>query len=110
MIIDYEGEKLDFDLEEITLGEATYIKKHTGLTLMGLDQGLSVGDPDALRAVWWLIQTHTGNKVNIDGVDFKIVKLSNAIQTAYEKEQAEQEVETNPDGSPKEQEDQTPGS
>jgi hypothetical protein len=92
MKIQYEGEYLEFDLEEVTLAQATYLHKKLGLTLLGLDRGLVEGNPDALRAVWWLMQQQAGNtKVNIDSLDFKIVKLTNAIQEAYEAEQANKE-------------------
>lgn len=101
MKIQYEGEELEFDLSEVTLGQATYLKRHLGLTLMGLDQGLGEGDPDALRGVWWLIQDQSGKKCNIDSVDFKIVKLSNAIQDAVEAERGAEEE------APKDEEGQT---
>lgn len=86
MKIEYEGETLNFDLEEITVQQATVLKRKLGLTLLSLDQGLLEGDPDALRAVYWLIRTQSGETVDIDTVDFKIVKLANAIQNAVEKE------------------------
>lgn len=93
MKIDYEGETLEFDLEEITVQQATVLKRKLGLTLLSLDNGLIEGDPDALRAVYWLIRTQSGERVDIDEVDFKIVKLANAIQAAVEKEAADKEAE-----------------
>lgn len=104
MEIHYEDEVFHFDLEDVTLAQATYIHKRLGLTLMGLDQGLMEGHPDALRAVWYLIKVQGGEKVNIDNLDFKIVKFANAVQTASEKEQKEKEAEGE---DPKEPEDQT---
>lgn len=92
MKIEYEGQTLTFDLDEITVQQATVLKRKLGLTLMGLDKGLMEGDPDALRAVFWLIQTQSGNKVDIDEVDFKVVKLANAIQEAVEAQAAEEEA------------------
>ena len=86
MKILYEGETLEFDLEEITVQQATVLKRKLGLTLLSLDSGLIEGDPDALRAVYWLIRTQSGERLDIDEVDFKIVKLANAIQAAVEKE------------------------
>jgi len=89
MKINYEGEVLEFDLEEVTVQQATVLKRQLGLTLLGLDQGLVEGDPDALRAVYWLILEQAGGKrVDINEVDFKIVKLANAIQAAVEEEAA----------------------
>ena len=102
MKIEYEGETLEFDLEEITLQQATVMYKQLGLTLLKLDTGLIEGNPDALRAVYWLIRTQQGDKVDINEVDFKIVKLSNAIQTAVDKENAEKEATKEADG-PKEE-------
>jgi hypothetical protein len=91
MKVTYEGETLDFDLEEIDVQQATVLKRRLGLTLLSLDQGLNEGDPDALRAVYWLMMVQSGKKVDIDEVNFKIVKLANAIQDAVEKETKEKE-------------------
>jgi hypothetical protein len=92
MIVEYEGEKLTFDLDEIDVQQATVLKRKLGLTLLSLDAGLSEGDPDALRAVFWLMQVQSGKTgVDIDAVNFKIVKLANAIQDAVEKENAAKE-------------------
>lgn len=89
MKIQYEGQVLEFDLEDITVQQATVLKRKLGLTLLTLDKGLLEGDPDALRAVYWLIQEQSGNRVDIDTVDFKIVKLANALQEAIEAEAEE---------------------
>jgi hypothetical protein len=90
MIVEYEGEKLTFDLDEIDVQQATVLKRKLGLTLLSLDAGLTEGDPDALRAVYWLMLVQSGHKgVDIDDVNFKIVKLANAIQDAADKENAE---------------------
>lgn len=93
MRIEYEGESLEFDLEQLTVRQAMYLKMRLGLTLLGLDQGLVAGDPDALLAIYWLMRTQGSDKpVDIDTLDFKVVKLANAVQTAVEAEQAEQEA------------------
>jgi hypothetical protein len=96
MKIEYEGETLEFDLEEVTVSQATVLKRRLGLTLLSLDQGLMDGDPDALRAVMWLIQTQAGKKVDIDELDFKIVKLANAIQAAVEKDAEDRDADEAP--------------
>ena len=94
MKIVYEGETLDFDLDQITVRQAMYLKTKLGLTLLGLDQGLASGDPDALLAIYWLIRTHAeGKTVDIDTLDFKVVALANAVQEAVEAEQKAQEEE-----------------
>lgn len=109
MKVCYEGEELEFDLERVTVRQAMQLKMKLGLTLLGLDEGLTKGDPDALLAVYWLMRTHSSDKpVDIDTLDFKIVKLANAIQEAVEKEQAEQEEEVKAAGkAPKKREGAT---
>ena len=94
MKIEYEGETLDFDMEQLTVRQAMYLKSKLGLTLLGLDQGLMAGDPDALLAIFWLIRTHADGckPVEIDTLDFKVVKLAEAVQNAVEAEQAAQEA------------------
>lgn len=93
MKVEYEGRTLEFDLEEITVRQATVLKRKLNLTLMSLDRGLTEGDPDALRAVYWLMLVQSGEKdVDIDTLDFKIVKLANAVQEAVEAETAKKEA------------------
>jgi hypothetical protein len=92
MKINYEGQVLTFELEEITVQQATVLKRQLGLTLLSLDKGLMEGDPDALRAVYWLILTQSGQKADINEVDFKVVKLANAIQESVEAETEAEEA------------------
>jgi hypothetical protein len=93
MKVDYEGKTYNFELEEITVSQATVLKRRLGLTLLSLDAGLNEGDPDALRAVYWLMLDQSGERVDIDEVDFKIVKLANAVQAAADKEAEENKTE-----------------
>jgi len=92
MKLEYEGEVYDFDLEEITVGQAKMIKQHCNLTLMGLESGLADGDPDALLAIYWLMLANSGKARPIGEVDFKIVKFAKALQEATEKEEAERKA------------------
>lgn len=82
MLVKFEGKEYQFDLDEITLAQATVIKVHCKLTLIGLEAGLRDGDPDALRAIYWLMLVNSGSPANIDTLDFKIVKFANAVQEA----------------------------
>jgi hypothetical protein len=102
MKICYEGNELNFDLEELTLEQATTIYRRLGLTLLGLDQGLIDGNPDALRAIYWMILQQDDPKVEIEAVNFKIVKFANAVQEAVEREAAEA-AEKEAAGGPKDE-------
>lgn len=98
MNISYEGKDYAFDLDEIDVDQATLIKRKFNLNLLGLEAGLREGDPDSLRAIYWLMLAQNGERANIDNVKFKIVKFSNAIQTAnlQEIEKAEAEAAADP--------------
>lgn len=80
--VKYEGKEYNFDLEDITVQQARTIKSSCNLTLLGLETGLEQGDPDALRAVFWLMLAQNGEVEEIDRVDFKIVKFARAIDAA----------------------------
>lgn len=86
MHVTYEDKEYTFDLEEITVAQARTIKASCGLSLMGLEEGLTTGDADALRAVFWLMLCQNGESPDIDRVDFKIVKFARAIDGAATKD------------------------
>ncbi len=86
MIINYEDHDYAFELDDIDIAQATVIYRKFNLTLLALEAGLREGHPDALRAIYWLMLTQ---HVNIDTVNFKIVKFANAIQNATDVDQAE---------------------
>lgn len=101
MKISYEDKEYDFDLDEIDVSQATVIKRKFGLTLLSLESGLREGDPDSLRCLYWLMLTQDGQRVNIDNINFKIVKFANAIQEANLRELEEAEAKAGED-APKE--------
>lgn len=93
MKVYYDDKEYDFDLDEITVSQARTIKAKCGFTLLGLEEALAVGDADALRAIFWLMLCNSGQTVDIDRVDFKIVKFAQALQRATEAETATTETE-----------------
>lgn len=80
--INYEGKEYKLDIEEITVQQARTIKSSCGVTLMGLENGLAMADPDALRAMFWLMLCQSGEVQDIDRLDFKIVKFAQALDKA----------------------------
>lgn len=92
MKLDYEGTEYSFDLEDITVQQARTIKASCGLTLLGLEAGLEAGDPDALRAIFWLMLCQNGETPDIDRVDFKIVKFAKALDAQANAESKEDEA------------------
>lgn len=92
MLIKYDDKEYTFELDEIDIAQATLIYRKFQLTLLSLEAGLREGHPDALRAIYWLMLTQDGQRVNIDNLSFKIVKFANAIQQANEAEIEEAEA------------------
>jgi len=103
MKIKFEGEEYTFDLEELTVAQAKVIKVHTGMTLLGLEEGLSRGDPDALRALYWLMHAQSGKSCDIDRADFKIIAFSKALEESLAPEDEEGAEKPNSEESPKEE-------
>lgn len=95
MKVEYDGAEYTLDLDEIDVVEASYIKVKTGLTLLGLQAGLEQADPDALKALFWLMHKQSGKAVDIERVNFKIMKFIEAIKGSQDKE-PDSEAPVNP--------------
>lgn len=92
MEIVYEGEEYELEFDDITAQQAKLIKDRCGLTIAGLQEGLSTGDADALRALFWLMMVQSGVTCNLDTVDFKVVKFISALTEASQKMDEEQKA------------------
>lgn len=86
MEVRWNDKDYTFNLERIRVSEAKIIKVQTGYTLMTLEEGLDNADPDALRAVFWLMMVHNGEPVALERVDFEILAFAKALQEGSEKE------------------------
>lgn len=82
MKVTFEGTDFEFDLEDITVAQAKVIKVHRGLTMLGLQNGIGEGDPDALAALYWLMHAQSGIQCNPDNVDFKLLAFTKALSEA----------------------------
>jgi hypothetical protein len=101
MNVHFEDTDYEFDLSNMTVAQAKVIKVHCGMGLKGLSDGINDGDPDALRAVYWLMQVQTGLVSNIDRVDFVVVKFLDALAEAS-KAETEAAAEVADEDAPKE--------
>ena len=86
MKVSWNEKMFTLDLDDIDVQQAKVIKVHCQLTLLGIQEGLTVGDPDALRAVYWLMHAQSGTPLDIDRCNFKIVPFLTAVQKAAETE------------------------
>ncbi len=84
MIIKWEGEDFTLDLDEIDLAQAKVIQVHCGLSLLQIDDGIKTGNPDAIRALFWLMHVQSGKSLDIDRVNFKVVKFMSALSDAID--------------------------
>ena len=99
MIIEYEGQRHEFDYADIGVKQAMKIEKHTGLSFFEWGQAVAERrDMRALQAVGWLI-LHGGDlDVPIEDCDFKVVRLGAAIAKAQAAEEAAEKAAQ--DGQP----------
>lgn len=63
-ILDWDGRLL--------VSEGIAVKKVAGLTPLQVMQSMEALDPEALRALIWVLRTRTGEKVKLSDVDFDI--------------------------------------
>lgn len=97
MIVKYDGREYTFDPEEIELKQAMVIKGKTGYNLLQWQAALEQGDPDALRAMYWLMLTQSGEVADMDLVNFKIVRFAEALRQAQETEGESEPDPTTPE-------------
>lgn len=91
MIVRFDDQEYQFDLDDIDVSQARYLKRKFGLSLMDLEDGLERADVDCLVALYWLMMQQNGKTVEPDRVNFKIVQFGIALRVA-----AEAEREANP--------------
>jgi hypothetical protein len=89
MKVHFEDEDFELDLDEIDVMQARIIKRQTGLTLAGLQKGLSEVDPDCMVALYWLMKNQNGVTVDMNKVNFKVVKFGQALGEATDRETEE---------------------
>lgn len=92
MLIHFEDQDFEFDIEALTLADARYIKRNCGLTVRGLMDGLAEVDPEAALALFWLMHKQNGQVKDINKLpDFPLLKFAEAIAAAFAAEQGDEE-------------------
>lgn len=99
MIIDYDGQQYPFDMDDVDIQQGLAIEKFMGCSFDEWGKKLMAGNDLAARqALGWLI-LHPAADVPIEATNFKMVKLGQALNAAYEAEGATSgagEAETGP--------------
>ena len=101
MQVTFNGEEYKLNLMDLEVSQAKVIKSHCGLTYLKLMEGLAEFDPDAVRAVYWLMHAQSGKPCNIDTADFSLNKFMEAMDAAA-KAEAEAEAKGEETEAPKE--------
>lgn len=92
MIVDYDGKSYEFSMDELTLEQAQKIKRVLGLTPLKVETGLMEADPDALQAVFWLMNQQNGaTNIQLERVRFKPIPLANALYDAMKAKAGKEE-------------------
>lgn len=97
MLVKFEDEEYTLDLDDIDLNQAMLIKSKTGMTLKAWNDAITEADPEALRALYWLMLEQNGKRMVYERIQFKVVKFFAAFADAM-KDEAESEK---PDPKPK---------
>jgi hypothetical protein len=94
MEIEWEGRMREVDANAVDIKQAFVIKESTkddaypgGRSLSAWQQGLNEVDPACVRAFYWLMLQQEGTEVPIAGLNFPVIKFSNAVMTAVVAEQ-----------------------
>lgn len=96
MLVHFEDTDYQFELEDIDVSQARYIKRQTGLSIKAFLDGLGEIDPDCVVAAYWLMKAQNGTVVDMNKVNFKLIRFGDALGEAMK---AEDEAE-NPTGEP----------
>jgi hypothetical protein len=102
--VEWDGETYDLDLDDIDVSQGRQIKRQTGLSLLKFQEGLMEVDTDCVVVAYWLMMAQNGKAVDMNRVNFKVVKFTEAIIMAAAREKQEQEERdaANPTGEPTE--------
>jgi len=93
LIIDYDGSKYQFALEDVTVRQALAIEKFMGCPFAEWGKRLQDGgDLRARQALGWLV-LHPDGTVSIEDTDFRIVAFGKALEAAFAAEEAAQAPE-----------------
>ena len=83
-MIKISGVLYDFDMTDITVAEARWLKREFGWTLLSWAEALKEYDPDALAMVGWLAQKHAGSTAAFDDFDVSISALEFGVEDPTE--------------------------
>jgi hypothetical protein len=88
MNVEFDDTEYQFDLDDIDVTQARYLKRKIHMTLMDLEEGMLRADPDALVGLYWLMLAQNGKVVDIDKLNFKLVRFGIALQKAVKADRA----------------------
>lgn len=91
-----QDREFHFDLDDMDVVQARYIKRNTGMTPKSMFDGLKEGDPEALVALYWLMLAQNGIAADINKLNFKLARFGEALNAAAEAEAEAKPEESDP--------------
>lgn len=88
MLIHFEDQDYQFEFT-FDLSQSRHIKRVTGLTPRKLIEGLREIDPDAVAAVYFLMKAQNGVAVDMNKINFDVMKFTTAYADAEAREKQE---------------------
>ena len=69
IVIEFEGEKFDYDPDSLLMSELSEIKKVTGLSRREWNQALTEEDVEAVRGLIFILKKRAGTEVRYSEID-----------------------------------------
>ena len=99
MIIEYKGQRYDYDAGSVTVRQAMAIEAHTGVAFEKWGEEISTANLKGLQAFGWLILTGGDLSKPVGETDFEMAALGEGVAKAQAAEEAAEKA----------QEEQAPG-
>jgi hypothetical protein len=100
MLINWDGTDYLYDDRRVKVSQAAIIKRETGLDWpMEFAEAIGKLNPDAVRAMMWLVRLQNGHIERIEDVDGSVMEFLEAYSKGVEAELAKQAAK-DAEGSP----------
>lgn len=86
MILHFEGQTYDYDVNKLSVQTAIAIKAHTGLGLKSWVDAITDGDPLAIQALFFAIKQQNGERLVLADLDFDLMAFMQEFGRAAQAE------------------------
>lgn len=91
MIVQFDAAEYTLEIDQIDLNQAIYIKVKTGMSLSAWQQGIRDSDPEAIKALYWLMLSQSSKAVVWEKINCKVLPFISAFASASKAEKNDSE-------------------